>query len=184
MKIFNSFTAEVVQLLKDGAVGIVPTDTVYGIVTPLFNEQAVERIYTIKGRPPDQPVGTILIGSVDQIDDYTDAEDLLRAQVYWPGPTSVILNVGEKLRYAHRGFASLPFRIPGSQQLQHVLLQTGPIATTSANHPGKSPATVLEETLGMFRESVDFYVDGGNLSHRKASKIIQIQSDGSVKTIR
>lgn len=171
-------------MLKNGAVGIIPTDTVYGIVAPLFNERAVERMYVIKGRPPHQPIGTILIGDTNQIEDYVDAEDILSAQVYWSGPTSVILNVGEKLTYAHRGFASLPFRLPSSDRLQHILLQTGPIATTSANHPGRPPATVLEEALGMFRESVDFYVDGGDLSHRKASKIIKIQSDGSIKTIR
>lgn len=125
-----------------------------------------------------------MIADTHQIEEYTNAQDVMKAKAYWPGPTSVILNVGEELTYAHRGFASLPFRIPASEQLQRVLLQTGPIATTSANHPGKPPATVLEEALSMFRESVDFYVDGGDLSHRKASKIIKIQSDGSIKTIR
>lgn len=184
MKIFHSITAEAVRLLKNGAVGIIPTDTVYGIVAPLLNEQAVKRMYVIKGRPPHQPIGTILIADTHQIEGYTDARDVVKASAYWPGPTSVILDVREELTYAHRGFASLPFRIPGNEQLQRVLLQTGPIATTSANHPGKPPATVLEEALSMFRESVDFYVDGGDLSHRRASKIIKIQTDGSIKTIR
>lgn len=52
MKIFQSFTPQVATLLKSGAVGIIPTDTVYGIVGSLFNQATVERIYDIKGRDP------------------------------------------------------------------------------------------------------------------------------------
>ena len=177
MKIFKSFTPEVVEILKKGGIGIIPTDTIYGIVGQLFNQAAVERICDVKDRPTDKPVGTILLADSEQIEGYVPASDLLRAEVYWPGPTSVILNLGNKLAYAHRGLNSLPFRIPNVPGLLTLLKQTGPLATTSANVASRPTASTVEEAMGIFRESVDFYVDGGDLSGRPASQIIRFKGD-------
>src|SRR5690606_25594332 len=113
---------------------------------------------------PDKPVGTILINDAEQIEDYVAPEQLLPAQVYWPGPVSVVLPVGDKLNYAHRGLQSLPFRIPDYPALRRLLAATGPLASSSANSAGKPTATTIEEAMGIFREAVDFYVDGGDLS--------------------
>lgn len=184
MKIFKSFNSEVVDLLKDGAVGIVPTDTVYGIVARLESKQGVEKIYAVKGRPLNQPVGTIIIADPNHIEEYVKASDLLTAQTYWPGPTSVIIETSEALAHAHRGIGSLPFRIPDNDRIKTFLHRTGPLATTSANFWDQPPATNLEEALKTFRSSVDFYVDGGDLSHKKASKIIKIHEDGTVEILR
>jgi len=177
MKTFKSFTPEVVEILKNGGIGIIPSDTIYGIVGQLFNQAAVERIFDVKDRPADKPMGTILLADPEQIEGYVSSEDLLRAEVYWPGPTSVILGLGNKLAYAHRGLHSLPFRIPDVPALQALLKQVGPLATTSANITGRPTAVTIEEAMGIFRESVDFYVDGGDLSGRPASQIICFNGD-------
>lgn len=183
MKIFSSFTPEVVEILKNGGIGIIPSDTVYGIVGQLFNQAAVERIYDVKDRPLNKPVGTILINDPSQVEDYILPEDLLRAQVYWPGPVSVVLNVGNRLAYAHRGLESLPFRIPDVLALRELIKSVGPLATTSANIAGRAQSVNAQEAMSIFREAVDFYVDGGDLSGRKASKIIRF-NHGEVETLR
>lgn len=183
MEIFSSFTPEVVEILKNGGVGIIPTDTIYGVVGQLFNQSAVERIYDLKDRPLDKPVGTILISDPDQIDEYVGSSELLPAEVYWPGPVSVVLTVGNRLAYAHRGKQSLPFRIPDYSALQQLIAQTGPLVSTSANLAGRLPAVTMQDAMGVFRESVDFYVDGGDLSGRAASRIIRL-SNGKVEVIR
>lgn len=183
MQIFQSFTPEVVAILKNGGVGIIPTDTVYGIVGLLFNQAAVERIYDVKDRPSDKPVGTILVGEVTQIDNCIKPADLLAAEVFWPGPVSVVLPVGKNLSYAHRGWDSLPFRIPDEPSLRALLMQTGPLASSSANLAGRSTAINMQDALGYFRENVDFYVDGGDLSGRKPSRIIKLVN-GQVEEIR
>jgi L-threonylcarbamoyladenylate synthase len=183
MQIYKSFTPQVVELLKNGGVGVIPTDTVYGLVGQLFNQAAVERIYDIKDRPSDKPVGTILIGDVTQIDDYIEAADLLAAEVFWPAPVSVVLPLKTGLMYAHRGWNSLPFRIPDDPELQQLLMETGPLATTSANIASMPAAVNIQEALGYFRAGVDFYVDGGDLSGRKASKIIKVKN-GEIEEIR
>lgn len=184
MKIFKSFTAEVAELLKNGAVGIIPTDTVYGIVTQLSNQAGIERIFDIKNRPLEKRVGTILFSDPVQVEDIIQPRDLLMAEVYWPGPTSVIFQIGTNLSYAHRGHKTLAFRIPEKHSLLSLLQKTGPLATTSANRADQPTATTLEEALGVFRESVDFYVDGGDLSNKKPSSIIEIKSDGTINKIR
>lgn len=183
MKIFSSLTPEVVEILNSGGIGIIPTDTVYGIVGQLFNQSTIERMYDVKDRELTKPVGTILIAGPEQIDDYVSAEDLLRAEVYWPGPTSVILPVGNRLAYAHRGLQSLPFRVPDNSSLQQLLKKVGPLAATSANLAGRSLAVTAQEAMAIFRESVDFYVDGGDLSGRQASKIIKF-TNGKAEVIR
>lgn len=183
MKIFSSFTSEVAEILKNGGVGIIPTDTIYGLAASLFNQAAIERLYDIKNRELTKPVGTILVGEPEQIEEYVVAEDLLRAEVYWPGPISVILPIGNRLSYAHRGKKSLPFRIPDYPALRDLLTKAGPLASTSANIAGRSPAVTMQEAMGTFREAVDFYVDGGDLSGRSASKIIKF-NNGKVETLR
>ncbi len=173
----------IARTLKDDKVGILPTDTVYGVVGRLMSKAAVRRIYEIKQRSFNKPVGTILIASVSQIDEIVELDILRRAQVYWPGPVSIILPV-VGLEYAHAGFGSLPFRIPSSPELIELLKQTGPLATSSANIEGQPTATTLAQTKDYFDDQLDFYEDGGDLSGRKPSRIIEILPDGSEKQIR
>ena len=184
MQIFTSFTPEVIELLKNGAVGVIPTDTVYGVVTPLFNQVGVERMYELKGREEAKPVGTVLINDPLQVEHIAQSEHLLRASAYWPAPVSVVIPVSSELHYAHKGLDSLPFRVPDHESLQRLLLQTGPLATSSANFAGQMPPTTLQEALGYFREGVDFYVDGGDLSHRKPSAILRFNEEGEPELLR
>lgn len=181
---FTSFTSEVAELLKKGAVGVIPTDTVYGVVTPLLLPNSVERIYAVKARDLKKPVGTILINDPLQVSHIVDEKQLKKAQHYWPGPVSVVLPVTDDLLYAHKGFNSLPFRLPQHDELQRLVSQTGPLATSSANPAGEQPANTVEEALKYFGDTVDFYVDGGDLSYSKPSKIIQIDEQGNEEVIR
>ncbi len=173
----------IARALKNDQVGILPTDTVYGVVGRLFSEKAVQRMYEIKQRSLDKPVGTILIAGISQLTDLVDLEMLRRAHVYWPGPVSVILTVAG-LAYAHAGIGSLPFRIPDSPSLIELLKQTGPLATSSANIEGQPPATTLAQAREYFGNQPDFYDDGGDLSDRKPSKIIVLRPDGTEEEIR
>jgi len=65
-----------------------------------------------------------------------------------------------------------------------VLEQTGPLVTSSANHPGKPGSVTIREAIDYFDGRVDFYVDGGDLSGRAPSTIIKITDSGSIEIIR
>jgi L-threonylcarbamoyladenylate synthase len=174
----------IIDILRDDGVGVIATDTVYGIVARLLSPTAVERIYDVKHSDSSRPVGTILIASVEQLHGVVDDEYLEKAAKYWPGPTSVILPVGDELGYAHKGLGSLPFRVPDDDRLVGLLNQTGPLATSSANLPSQPPATNINQAKEYFGDGVDFYQDGGSLQGRGASQIIKLLPNGRFEQIR
>lgn len=173
----------IVEILQNDGVGVIATDTVYGVVARLLSPAAVERIYEVKHSDAKRPVGTILIASADQLRGIVDSQYIERASGFWPGPVSVILPVNG-LDYAHKGLGSLPFRIPTDDDLVALLEKTGPLATSSANLSQQPTATTIAQAKEYFGDSVDFYRDGGDLSDRVASRIIKILDNGELQEIR
>lgn len=174
----------IVEILRNDGVGVIATDTVYGIVVRLLSPTAVERIYEVKHSDAKRPVGTILTASAGQLRGIVDDDYITKATAYWPGPTSVILPVGDELDYAHKGLGSLPFRVPADPELIKLLEQTGPLATSSANLPSQPPAVTVDQAKDYFGDAVDFYDDGGDLSDRKPSRIINLLDNGEIQEIR
>jgi len=166
----------VVELLRAGQVGIIPTDTVYGLVASASNSAAVKRLYDLKGR--EGKPGTIIAASIDQLVQLGLKQRYLKAVVdYWPGAISIIIPCGPELAYLHEGVGSLAVRLPADEQLAKFLEQTGPLLTSSANHPGQQVAATIREAQELFGDSLDFYVDGGDLSGRQPSTIVRVVDD-------
>lgn len=170
------FDQVALKLQVAGAVGVVPTDTVYGLVARASDQAAVQRLYDLKlreGKP-----GTIIAASIDQLVELgLKARYLKAVEQFWPGAVSVIIPCGPELAYLHEGKFSLAVRIPGDATLRKLLEQTGPLLTSSANHPQEPIATTILEARNYFGEAVDFYVDGGDLSDHLPSTIIRIVDD-------
>ncbi|MDP4008881.1 MAG: L-threonylcarbamoyladenylate synthase [bacterium] len=154
------------SLLLQGNVGIVPTDTMYGVVASALNKEAVEHLYAIRKRVAVKPC-IILIPSILNIHQFgihPDAHTIHMLEAWWPGKVSVVLPCSSKqYEYLHRGTWSLAFRIPDSTPLRELLKRTGPIVAPSANIEGQSPARTIEEAYAYFGNSVDFYVDAREL---------------------
>lgn len=172
-------------ILNANDICVIPTDTVYGVVGKLSSKQAVARMYEVKQRDPQKPVGTILAASLEQVAAITTSTAALDvARQYWPGPVSVILPASDDYTYAHKGEMSFAVRIPADEALRAFLEQTGPLASSSANVQAEPPATTVEEAKAYFGSSVPLYIDGGDLSGRAPSKIIRIDDTGTVTVIR
>lgn len=170
------------QLVRNGAVGVMPTDTVYGVVAAADNEAAVQKLYALKKRK--QKPGTLIAANIEQLVELgLKARYLKAVEQYWPGPITIIIPTGPELAHLHQGKYSIGVRIPADEALQALLHETGPLMTTSANQPGKSPASMLQEAKAYFGDQVDFYVDGGDLSDRQASTIIRMVDD-AVEVLR
>lgn len=167
-----------IEILKAGGVGIVPTDTLYGICASAFSPKAVERIYAIKGRSEAKPF-IILISSVDDLKKFgikLSAENIAYLDTTWPAAVSVILPCPlKKYAYLHRGVMSLAFRVPKSKKLRDFLDATGPLVAPSANPQGEEPAHTIAEAKKYFGDQVDFYMAGGR-KEGKPSKIVSIVS--------
>ena len=175
-----------INVLKENGVVVMPTDTLYGIVGRAQNESVVNRIYTVRKRNEEKPC-IILIGDVDELTKFSIT--LLETQKnkikdYWPGPVSIILDcLDDSFAYLHRGTKTLAFRLPSYEPLQNLLRQVGPLIAPSANIEGQPPAKNTEEAKKYFGNLVDLYLDGGEITG-KASQVIKLHKDGSVNILR
>jgi L-threonylcarbamoyladenylate synthase len=173
---------EAIAILLDGGVGVIPTDTVYGLVARANDEKAVERMYKLKHR--EHKPGTIVAANIEQLVAMGIKRRYLSAvEQWWPNPLSVIIPTGDVLEYLHQGLDSLAIRIPKDAQLQAILTKTGPLVTSSANAPGEPTSINIDEAYSYFSDAVDFYVDGGDLSNREASTVVRVIDD-AIEVIR
>lgn len=154
----------VAALKKPGGVGVLPTDTLYGIVGRAFDKKAVTKIYRLRQRQRGKPF-IILISSILDFGKFKIKPDAFTKKFLskiWPGKVSVILpcpNV--KLSYLHRGTFSLAFRLPQGKNLVRLIKQTGPLVAPSANLEGKKEAKTILEARKYFGNKIDFYADAG-----------------------
>lgn len=166
---------ELIKALQSGAVAVLPTDTVYGLVCRAADEKAVRRLYGLKRR--EAKPGTLIAANTNQLVELGIKARYLKAvEQFWPGAISVVIP-SHGLKYIHQGKGSIACRIPADDDLISILRQTGPLLTTSANQPGEHPAGNIAQAEQYFGDSVDFYVDGGDLSGRQASTVIRIVDD-------
>jgi L-threonylcarbamoyladenylate synthase len=188
--------ANLIKVLKEGGVAVMPTDTIYGIVGKALNKDTVLRIYGLKKRAPEKPF-IILIGNITELEKLSitlSEEQKNKLKEYWQisamadicqeRAISVVLDCpDEKFSYLHRGTKTLAIRLPASPSLRKLLLETGPLVAPSANPEGLSPAQNISQAKTYFSDSVNMYVDGGEISG-KASKLIKLHKDGTESILR
>jgi len=183
-----------IKVLQEGGVAVMPTDTIYGIVGKAQNLATVEHIYALRQRSPNKPC-IILIGNINELEKFSislseQQQSKLKENLFalsgveGSEPLSIILDCpDDSFSFLHRGTNTLAFRIPINEDLRKLLLQTGPLVAPSANIEGMPPAQNIEEAKKYFGNEIGLYVDGGNISG-KASKVIKLNKDGTVTIVR
>lgn len=169
------FSLADVTSLKNGAVFVCPTDTVYGLSCGVNDTLGVAKIQDIKyGKSTNEKHFIVLIADFEDlklfgIEPANSQMNLLRK--VWPGPVSVIFNKvgGAWSHLSHDG--TLACRIPAQEDIRAFLRRVGPIVSTSANITGKSPATTADEAYTIFGTTVDFVIDGGICSAEPSTLI-------------
>ncbi|HVU59795.1 MAG TPA: L-threonylcarbamoyladenylate synthase, partial [Candidatus Saccharimonadales bacterium] len=155
---------------------VLPSDTVYGIMARAADREAVARLYRLKHR--EHKPGTVIAATIDQLVDLGLKRRYLTAVArYWPGPVSAVIPCGPALAYLDQGVGGLAVRIPADAALQNLLEQTGPLLTSSANQPGEPAADTVADARAYFGNTVDFFIDGGDLSGREPSTVIRVVDD-------
>lgn len=157
---------EISTLLLNKKIGIIPTDTIYGVHCLANDSDLINMVYAIKERPTEKKFIT-LISNVNQLDslnlDITDLhKDLMKNK--WPGRNTIIFENPEG--------TTLSFRLPDNTFLQELINITGPLISTSANKHGEPNVKNIEEAEKVFGKEIDFYVDGGNLEGMASSVFI------------
>lgn len=172
-----------ITLLKSGGVAVIRTDTLYGIVASAANETAVERVYAIKRRNPQKSC-IILID--DPASTYSHTDELeLDIRDHHGVPTSFLIEGTGAPEWLLRENNELAYRIPASTDLRKLLKKTGPLIAPSANPEGLPPAMTIAQAQQYFGESVDMYVDGGEVSaDTPPSRLLRIYPDGREERLR
>jgi L-threonylcarbamoyladenylate synthase len=177
---------KIIKILKNNGVGIMPTDTLYGLVGSAFSKKAINRIYKIKKRNKKKKL-IILISSISDLKKFGISKHFLLSQKMftllkklWPHTTqgwrgkpeavSVILN-------------NIAFRLPAKKSLIEILEKTGPLVAPSANPEGLKPAENIAQAKKYFGDRVDFYLSAGTLKS-EPSVLIKINNRGKIKILR
>lgn len=153
-----------VDCLNSGGIIAIPTDTVYGVGVDPFNVDAVQKLYTIKGRPEDKPIPLVL-GTVEDVEQV--AQNLTRyfyhlTEKYWPGGLTIVVKAKNLLPQLTAGRTTVGLRIPNQPVLLEILQKFGgPLAITSANLSGQPEATSPNEFDTALSSKIDYIVDDG-----------------------
>lgn len=163
-------------LKQPGAVLLLPTETVYGLVCRADDQEAIEKIYKLKGRNRDKLLGWF-IDDWRKLKEYgVELEGLPSelAEKYCPGPITIIAR--------KKTGGTIGFRVPNNPLLLEILKLTGvPLAQTSANQSGHPNAFSTEAILAELAGEVDLIVDGGEIaSDSQGSTVV----DATGETIR
>lgn len=160
---------EIAQLLREGSVILLPTDTIYGLHARALDETAVERIREMKGRDDTKPF-IVLASSMDDLQQLgisarPEVMDALAS--IWPAPLTTILP---------RGSTTLAVRIPALEWLRELIGRTGPLVSTSANRSGEPAVDAPSKLARELHDALDAVVDGG-VRGGEPSAILDLTSD-------
>ncbi len=178
---------DIIENLKNGGIGVMPTDTIYGLVGSALSKKAVERIYKLKKRNPKKPF-IILIEGINDLKKFGVVLDKPAEQIlgkFWPGPVSIILRcpkLKNGLSYLKPFNETLAFRCPKARWLNVLLKSTGPLVAPSANPEGAPSAETIKQAEKYFSDKADFYLDAGTI--KGAPSALITLRNGQVEILR
>lgn len=169
------------DLLRVGEVVAFPTDTVYGIAADPANEDAVRRLYDIKGRSPEKAIA-LLVAEESQLDLITEAEApglIPLVEAFWPGGLTVVVEARPDTDIATgQPFSTVGLRMPDHMIPLSIIEAMGrPVATTSANLSGSPSATTAEEVERQIGDRIALIIDGGHCPGGRDSTVVDITTD-------
>ena len=156
---------EAKQMIKDGGVVAMPTETVYGLGGDAFNDEAVQRIFEIKGRPSDNPLIAHVHTDYDlsKIIDYDPPYAKKLREAFLPGPLTLVYpSTGKVSKYVSCGLQTLAVRVPAHEGAQAFLREVDiPIVAPSANVSKHVSPTSAQHVFDDFVGKIPLILDGG-----------------------
>ena len=168
-----------VEVLRAGGVVMHPTETCYGLAVDVFNEQALKKLYRVKGMSLDKPVSVMVdgIGMAKEYGIFSDKAFEL-SKGFWPGALSILVPRKRFLPdFLNRGSNFVSIRYSSDSYCQDLVEAFGsPVTTTSANITTE-PQLYSVDPSNEFLKRVDLVVDGGEISKNQPSTIVKVDGD-------
>ncbi|MDR2067319.1 MAG: threonylcarbamoyl-AMP synthase [Endomicrobium sp.] len=163
------------QIIKNGGIAIVPTETVYGFAVDAFNVDAQKKVYKIKGRSQKKPL-ILMTKNLESAKPIIEIPQkaLKIAERFWPGQLTLIFSTTDLGKVISGGRTNIGVRIPNNEFMLKMLeVLNSPVFTTSVNISNKKSAKDIKETL-IFDDIVDIIVDGGKCKYSFESTVIDM----------
>lgn len=185
MKIVASHAKSIEQaadILRNGGLVGMPTETVYGLAANARDGKAVARIFEAKGRPSFNPLITH-VNDVDAVLEIAEMNDHARAlaDVFWPGPLTMILPRREDSGLSDLVTAGLPtvaVRVPSHKSARNLIKVCGfPLAAPSANKSGSLSPTAPAHVAQSLGDAVDLILADGSSAVGLESTVVDCSGD-------
>jgi len=176
--------AKAASVLRAGGVVLYPTDTLYGLGADALSDEAVAKIFRIKGRDEGKPIHAIVDGleMAAQYGEISDDAKLLSDELPKGQVTFIVPKRAECVSGITKDIQTFGFRIPDSKFCIEMLRAFAkPITATSANRAGEEPqrsADAILKQLGDTARFIDLVIDAGDPpaggAARKASSVVDL----------
>lgn len=174
-------TETVAEILKNGGLAAIPTETVYGLAANAFDPAACANIFKAKGRPGDNPL-IVHICNMDMLKDVVEEvpeKAKILAEKFWPGPLTMIMKKSDKIpMVTSANLPTVAVRFPAHHVAQRIIAEAGlPLAAPSANLSGSPSPTTFEHCVHDLLGRVDAIIDGGPCAVGVESTIISFAEE-------
>lgn len=173
--------AAAAEIIRNGGLVAIPTETVYGLGANGLDPEAVDKIFIAKGRPNDNPL-IIHIAEPEELKNYCvsiPASAWTLAEKFWPGPLTMVLPVAPVVpKRTTGGLDTVAVRCPKTAATREIIRLAGvPVAAPSANLSGKPSTTTAQHVLHDMDGRIDAIVDGGACQVGVESTIVDLTGD-------
>lgn len=172
------------QILQNGGVVGIPTETVYGLAANAYDPEAISKIFVAKGRPQDNPL-IVHIASIDTL--YEIASEVPQtalelAQKFWPGPLTMVLPKTDKIpSCVSAGLDTVAVRMPSNSIAKQLIEKSGlPLAAPSANTSGSPSPTTAAHVLNDLDGKIDAVIIGEDCKVGVESTVITLAGEHPV----
>lgn len=177
----DSVIAEASSIIKAGGIIAYPTETFYGLGADGQNEEAVKRIFLIKGRDFENPI-SVIIGNVNDVGDLVEEIPglaLLLMERFWPGALTIIFKASPHVSHLlTAGTGKIGIRLSSHPVAAALAIKLGrPITATSANLSGKHECTQAGEVIQGIGDKIDAIIDAGQTPGGSGSTVIDVTSE-------
>lgn len=172
------------EILKSGGIGIVPTDTVYGIVALATNPDSLMRVYELKKRPLSKPL-PIQVSSVEHASEIAVIQGDICTKLierFWPGALTIVLFRKPETKLALQPDDKIGLRMPDYPLALELIKNSGFLVAPSANFSGEPAPKEFGEINPRLFELVDFVIDAGICPKGIESTVVDVT--GGIKILR
>lgn len=177
-EIIREDTSRAAELIRDGGLVAVPTETVYGLAANGLDPEAVRRLYEVKGRPAQKALSLMVpdAAAMERCCLRVPAQAKALADRFWPGPLTLVLESRDTVPDIVRaGGTTVGLRCPDHPLTLELLRRCGvPLAAPSANPSGLPSPKTAEQVLAYFEGKIAAVIDGGECGLGRESTILDM----------